>query len=987
MLVIVLLPTDAIAARLINDGIRLLIGIGAFILPFIIIVWGVTFFIKKRFTYTPTRMVLGLAFIFLGVISLLGAATPEATVTPELIFDQTALADHGGYIGGALAWAGLTLIGLVATNIILVAFIIAGAILIGFSITGLIERIAAFIRARREAAKETEEAEEAPRPRAYKLGPGATPSEQVAMYAPTRLRAGAARTEVLFDNAGVFSEGAQGNTPFDAGLLPTADLGATRRFKTSLSFDSKPGIDGRGRGRNGAGVGARAGIGADTGRGVGVSMGAGAGLGAGAGIGAGTGLGSGAGLGAGAGMGAGMGAGLGAGAGMGVGSGNSVALTAGRGAGVGKGIGAGKGMGAGKGLGLAMGNTPFIASGGAGYENFKLPDMRILRVSREKSTTKAGLNELKATAARLQATLREFDVDGEVIGWIAGPTVTLYKVSLGEGVRLNRITNLQDDIQLSLAALAIRIVAPIPGTSLVGIEVPNETRNMVLLGDVLSAAQPGPLQLAIGKDVEGDAITADLTTMPHLLIGGTTGSGKSVAINSIIMSILMRAAPHEVRMILIDPKRVELSLYNGIPHLYVPVVTDPQQSASALAWAVVEMERRLKVFEKHGAKNIRQFNGKVAAELERRAVEAAKTEVALKAAEEAEAARLAEVARSVEAARSAEAARLAEAVVTARLAAQEPRSEAGWEAKSSWETESSWETKTDWETGAGQQTEARRETGAGQQPEARRETEAALNGATPIKTTPVLKPAIKSPVAAQDELTLAMPYIVIIIDELADLMMAAGKEVEISISRLAQLARAAGLHLVVATQRPSTNVITGLIKANIVNRIAFTVASGIDSRVILDTPGAEDLIGLGDLLFARPEYSKPMRIQGCYVSEPEIETVVDFLRGQGEPDYHEEILFTSSSGYGGQGGFGSGEDMGDDDPLIWEAADIVVSSGLGSTSTLQRRLKVGYARAGRIMDMLEMKGIVGPPNGSKPREVLIDDILDLETLKAFESRK
>jgi len=207
--------------------------------------------------------------------------------------------------------------------------------------------------------------------------------------------------------------------------------------------------------------------------------------------------------------------------------------------------------------------------------------------------------------------------------------------------------------------------------------------------------------------------------------------------------------------------------------------------------------------------------------------------------------------------------------------------------------------------------------------------------------------------------------------------------VELSISRLAQLARAAGLHLVVATQRPSTNVITGLIKANIVNRIAFTVASGIDSRVILDTPGAEDLIGLGDMLFGRPEYSKPLRIQGCFVSEQEIETVVEFLRSQGEPDYHEDILFTPSSGVGAAG-MGNMEDMGEDDPLLWEAADIVVSIGFGSTSTLQRRLKVGYARAGRIMDMLEMKGIVGPPNGSKPREVLIDDILDLETIKAYE---
>ena len=621
--------------------------------------------------------------------------------------------------------------------------------------------------------------------------------------------------------------------------------------------------------------------------------------------------------------------------------------------------------------------------------------MRVLRVSREKAATKAGLNELKATAARLQATLEEFGVDGEVIGWIAGPTVTLYKVSLGEGVRLNRITNLQDDIQLSLAALAIRIVAPIPGTSLVGIEVPNETRSTVLLGDVLPSAQPGPLQLAIGKDVEGDAITADLTTMPHLLIGGTTGSGKSVAINSIIMSILMRAAPHEVRMILIDPKRVELSLYNGIPHLYVPVVTDPQQSSSALAWAVVEMERRLKVFEKHGAKNIRQFNSKVAAELERRAAEAlqAEAKAAQKAAEEARAAQwAAEKARAAQWAEMDRNVRWAENDRVVRWPEEAGTAQHPEELRAAYWTETDrtahWiEEKTGSahdKTVTAADTAYEKAMGTvGDAPEKAMGTAAAPTVHAAMR--PAFgkgTPAAQTPFTAQEDLSVPMPYIVIVIDELADLMMAAGKEVETSISRLAQLARAAGLHLIVATQRPSTNVITGLIKANIVNRIAFTVASGIDSRVIIDTPGAEDLIGLGDLLFSRPEYSKPMRIQGCFVSEPEIETVVDFLRAQGEPDYHEDILFTSSSGFHGAGG--GGEDMGDDDPLLWDAADIVVSSGLGSTSTLQRRLKVGYARAGRIMDMLEMKGIVGPPNGSRPREVLIDDVLDLATLRAFD---
>ena len=386
----------------------------------------------------------------------------------------------------------------------------------------------------------------------------------------------------------------------------------------------------------------------------------------------------------------------------------------------------------------------------------------------------------------------------------------------------------------------------------------------MLLGDVLKDAPAGPLQVAIGKDVEGRSIVSDLAKMPHLLIGGTTGSGKSVSVNAMIMSILMRATPAEVRFIMIDPKRVEFTPYNGIPHLYVPVVTEAREAASALSWGVAEMERRLKVFSKVGARNIGQYNAKVQAE--QAAIE--------KAVEEGK---------------------------------EPPSAELG------------------------------------------------------------------------DEL----PYIVIIIDELADLMMNVGKEVEFSISRIAQLARAAGIHLIVATQRPSTNVVTGLIKANITNRIAFNVASGIDSRVVLDTPGAERLIGLGDLLFSKPEYAKPQRIQGCYVSEDEINAVVSRWKEQGEPEYHSEILQTNLITLGASSPDGSGGGSTSDDPLVWEAADIVVSSGLGSTSNIQRRLKVGYSRAGRIMDLLEEKGVVGPPNGSKPREVLVD-AMELETLKAFE---
>jgi S-DNA-T family DNA segregation ATPase FtsK/SpoIIIE len=444
----------------------------------------------------------------------------------------------------------------------------------------------------------------------------------------------------------------------------------------------------------------------------------------------------------------------------------------------------------------------------------------------------------------------------------------------------------------------------------VGIEVPNTSRSMVLLGDVLPDAPPGPLQLAVGKDVEGDSIVANLEKMPHLLIGGTTGSGKSVAINAMIMSILMRATPAQVRMILIDPKMVELSLYNDIPHLYVPVVTDAQKAAAALAWGVLEMERRLKVFQQAGVKNIAQYNDYVRKEQEK----------VLKAAAEA---------------------------ASAAAADGDADADADVTATSSATTEV-----------------------------------ASARAAKTIKKTADKDATVQLEASFGEDGLTEMPLIVIVIDELADLMMVAGKEVETSISRLAQLARAAGLHLIIATQRPSTNVITGLIKANIVNRIAFNVASGIDSRVILDGPGAEDLIGTGDLLFSRPEYGKPQRVQGCYVSEPEIEAVVDFLKEQAAPEYHEDILATA---VGGLSISSLADGGGDDDPLIWEAAEIIVSSQLGSTSTLQRRLKVGYARAGRIMDMLEQKGIVGPPNGSKPRDVLIDDVLDLESLKALEA--
>lgn len=366
-------------------------------------------------------------------------------------------------------------------------------------------------------------------------------------------------------------------------------------------------------------------------------------------------------------------------------------------------------------------------------DGLKLPPLEILHANPQSASSASSDKELEQTAESLQSTLLEFGRSARVVGWIAGPTVTTFKLQPGEGERVSKISSLEDDIALSLAAQSVRIFAPIPGTSLVGIEIPNRKRQNVNLGDVLPYVKGGPLELAIGRDAEGTPVVADLAKMPHLLIAGTTGSGKSVMINSIITTLLMRALPEDVRLIMVDPKRVELAGYNGLPHLYVPVVTEPKQAASALQWAVSEMERRLKVFERLNVRKISTYNEKQAA------------------------------------------------------------------------------------------------------------------GEFEHYDNPPQK----------------MPYLVIIIDELSDLMMVAGKDVEASIVRIAQLGRAAGIHLIVATQRPSSNVVTGLIKANITNRIAFNVATGIDSRVIIDQMGAEKLTGLGDMLFSKVDWGKPRRIQAA----------------------------------------------------------------------------------------------------------------------------
>lgn len=484
-------------------------------------------------------------------------------------------------------------------------------------------------------------------------------------------------------------------------------------------------------------------------------------------------------------------------------------------------------------------------------DDYELPPMTMLSSNPNSGGTASTKAELDQTMQDLQGTLGEFGLRCTVVDYVSGPLVTTFRIEMGEGERVNKIKNLEDDIALTLAAEKVRIYAPIPGTSFVGVEIPNKTRQNVHLGDVLPYAKGGPLEVAIGRDSAGKPVVADIAKMPHMLVAGTTGSGKSVMINSMIMSLLMRTTPKQVRLIMIDPKRVEFTSYNGLPHLYVPVVTEPRQAASALQWAVSEMERRLKVFERAGARNIKVYN----------------------------------------------------------------------------------------------------------------------------------KMCVSGKLSQMDNPPEPMPYIVIIIDELSDLMMVAGKDVESSIVRIAQLARAAGIHLIIATQRPSANVVTGLIKSNIDTRAALKVSSGIDSRVILDETGAERLLGNGDMLF-KDRGLTPRRVLGCYTSDNEIEEVVSFIRDQAEPDYHEEILTAVTPNTPGS----SASDVADeDDPLVWEAAQIVVESQLGSTSGLQRRLKVGYARAGRIMDMLEAKGVVGPPDGSKPREVLLDKD-QLEDLRIQEAK-
>jgi S-DNA-T family DNA segregation ATPase FtsK/SpoIIIE len=474
---------------------------------------------------------------------------------------------------------------------------------------------------------------------------------------------------------------------------------------------------------------------------------------------------------------------------------------------------------------------------------------------------------LEGLSRLLELKLKEFNIDATVVAVQPGPVITRFEIQPAPGVKVARITNIAKDLARSLAMISVRVVEVIPGKSVVGIEVPNEDREMVRLSEILSSqtyeGKDSPLTLALGKDIAGKPVVADLARMPHLLVAGTTGSGKSVGVNAMILSILFKAKPEDVRLIMIDPKMLELSVYDKIPHLLTPVVTDMKDAANALRWSVGEMERRYKLMAAMGVRNLAGFNKKI--------------------------------------------------------------------------------------------------------------EEAAARGET--IPDPLWKPGVDSALQESAPPLTKLPYVVVIVDEFADMMMVVGKKVEELIARIAQKARAAGIHLILATQRPSVDVITGLIKANVPTRIAFQVSSKIDSRTILDQGGAEQLLGHGDMLYLAPGTSLPERVHGAFVSDEEVHRVCADWRARGEPDYVDEILEgTLEVTDGGKGFGGSGDEMGSDpeaDPLYDEAVQFVMESRRPSISFVQRKFKIGYNRAARLIEAMEMAGIVTPMQSNGQREVIV----------------
>jgi S-DNA-T family DNA segregation ATPase FtsK/SpoIIIE len=530
---------------------------------------------------------------------------------------------------------------------------------------------------------------------------------------------------------------------------------------------------------------------------------------------------------------------------------------------------------------------------------WRLPPAGLLKRSRQQRQDE---HLVDVAGSALVAALAAHGVETRLVGRTIGPTVTRFELELGPGVKVARVTSLSRDIAYAMASPDVRILAPIPGRSALGVEVPNRQRQLVSLGDILSSPEAQvaehPLEVALGRDISGTAVLVNLAEMPHVLISGATGAGKSSCINSLVTSVLMRSTPDEVRLILVDPKRVELGQYNGLPHLLAPVVVDPKKAANALAWAVKEMERRYDLLAQHGVRDITSYNDAY----ERGDLEAPDGP-------------------SVHAQLSAVAAR---AHAAARAAAQPYDAEA----------ESS--PPAD---GAEPPTDRGGDTSDGEGLED------------------------DGPALAEDRPE-RLPLVLVVVDELNDLMMVAARDVEESVVRIAQMARAVGIHLVLATQRPSVDVITGLIKANVPSRMAFSVSSLADSRVILDQPGAERLIGKGDMLLLTASSNIPRRLQAPWVSEAEVQAVVAHWRRQGGA--REPVVAIE----GADERVAAAAD-GDDDELLAAAMDLVVRSQLGSTSMLQRKLRVGFARAGRLMDLLERRGVVGPSEGSKARAVLM----------------
>ncbi len=574
-------------------------------------------------------------------------------------------------------------------------------------------------------------------------------------------------------------------------------------------------------------------------------------------------------------------------------------------------------------------------------QNWRLPPPKLLKRSKDQAQDR---REIEGRGRVLERSLAAHGVETHLVGFTVGPTVTRFELELGTGVKVARVTNLNRDIAYAMASPDVRILAPIPGRSAIGVEVPNQQRQLVTLGDVLATNDARrathPLEVALGRDIAGRAVMVNLAEMPHLLIAGATGAGKSSCINSVISSILMRATPDDVRLILVDPKRVELGQYNGLPHLLTQVVVNPKRAANALAWAVTEMERRYDLLAEAGMRDITGYNAAVDRGDFLDPIEAARATVSPPPMATAGTVEPAALAPEETAPREEAAAAGPDAPPPATgPAALSPATAITGEDEPS---------VTGFAAGDGFAGNGGHDPGGADPGRLARGgppvPEGALDPATPHR----------------------LPFILVVVDELNDLMMVAARDVEESICRIAQMARAVGIHLVIATQRPSVDVITGVIKANIPSRLAFSVSSLQDSRVILDQAGAERLVGRGDLLLLTASSSVPRRIQGPWVGEDEVRGIVSHWRRQSGPRYVNGVEGDETLGTGG--GVGREDD---DDELLAQAMEIVVRLQLGSTSMLQRRLRVGFSRAGRLMDLLERRGVVGPSEGSKARTVLM----------------